>query len=137
MSNHSAILDDHLTFEWVLDYQIQLAMRYRYFVSIVMVTNGDGKIPIRRLLGQTVRACDQFFDLKEESAIVMPYTSQDEACVAVNRYKKKSHGAVDLHFSIVSYPADATTAATMLKTSKRLISKARQSGLSVVMKERR
>ena len=102
-----------------------------------MVSNGDGKIPIRRLLGQTVRACDQFFDLKEESAIVMPYTSQDDAYIAVNRYKKKCNDAVDLYFSIVSYPADATTATTMLKTSKRLISKARQSGLSVVMKERR
>ena len=102
-----------------------------------MVTNGDGKISISSLLGQTLRACDQFFDLKEESAIVMPYTALDEAYIAVNRYKKKCNGAVDLHFAIVSYPEDATTATNMLETANRLISKARQSGLSVVMKERR
>ena len=137
MSNRSAKFNDHLAFEWVLDHQVQLAMRYRYFISIIMVANGDGKISIRRLLGQTIRDCDRFFDLKEESAILMPHTSQDEACVAVDRYKEKCNDAVDLHFSIVSYPADATTATTMLKTSKRLISKARRSGLSVVMMERR
>ncbi len=136
MSNCSAKFNDHLTFEWVLDHQIQLAMRYRYFISIVMVTNGKGKISIRRLLGQTVRDCDLFFDLDEESAILMPHTSQDEAYVAVNRYKEKCNDAAAPHFSIVSYPADATTAATMLETSKRLISKARHSGLSIVMKEK-
>ena len=101
-----------------------------------MVTNGDGKISIRSLLGQTVRDCDRFFDLKEESAIVMAHTSQDEACIAVDRYKTRGNDAVDLHFSIVSYPADETTATTMLETAKRLISKARQSGISVVMKDK-
>lgn len=136
MSNSPAKFSDQLAFEWVLDCQIQLAMRYRYFMSIVMVTNNSGGISIRSLIGQTVRDCDLFFDLKEECAIVMPHTSRDEAYRAVNRYEKKCNGTFDLHFAIVSYPEDATTATTMLEAAKRLISKARESGFSVVVNER-
>lgn len=136
MSNGSATFNDHEAFEWLLDYQINLAMRYRHFMSIVMIANNDGDIPIRRLLGQTVRECDQFFDLKDESAIMMPYTSQNEACIAVDRFKETCDVAVDLRFSIVSYPSDATTSKTMLETAKHLLSQAKQSGFSVVTKEK-
>lgn len=104
-------------------------------MSIVMIANKDGDIPIRRLLDQTVRDCDQLFDLKDESAIMMPYTSQHEACMAVKRFKETCNVAVDLQFSVVSYPSDATTSTTMLETAKHLLSKAKRSGLSVVTKE--
>ena len=137
MWNSSATLNDDQGLKWQLEYQIRLALRYRHFVSLVMITNGYGNTDIRRLLGQTVRDCDRFFDLKDESAIVMPCTSQSEARIAVNRYKKTSDAAVDLKFSIVSYPSDATTSTTMLETAKQLMSRARRSGFSVVTKDGR
>jgi len=108
-------------------------MRYCHFTSLVMIANGDGHIAIRRLLGQTVRECDQFFDLDGESAIVMPFTSQKEASIAVSRYKKTCDDAVGLRFSIVSYPSDATTSKTMLDSAKQLMAKARRAGDSVAM----
>jgi len=100
-----------------------------------MITNGYGNTDIRRLLGQTVRDCDQFYVLTDESAILMPCTSQNEACIAVNRYKKTCDDAVNLTFSIVSYPSDATTPKTMLEAAKQLTLKARRSRPSAVMKE--
>ena len=78
--------------EWLLGYELRRAARHRYFVSVVLMAPREEKISMTQLLENTVRASDQFFTLKGESAVLMAYTSKYEARKAAERYQSRCNG---------------------------------------------
>lgn len=112
--------------EWLLGYQLRMATRHRYFVSLVMVAVCARRISVRLLLDETLRASDEFFDLEEGTAIVMAHTGMEEAQEAIARYKSRCNGEVDLRFSIVTYPGDMGAVPDMLMKARQRLAIAKQ-----------
>lgn len=127
------MLRGHEGLEWLLGYMFRLAARHRDYVSVVMVAPCEEKISVRRLLSDTVRESDMFFELGGRSAILMAYTGREEAHKAVKRYQARCNGEVDLRYSIASYPGDAGTVADILKTGEKRLEKAKRAGLGATI----
>ncbi len=103
-----------------LSYEQRLAARYRFFVSIVMISPLRRDLSVRQLLKDTVRDCDELYVLEEGIALLMPHTSLQDALTAVDRYKNQCEKKVDLRFSIASYPGDAASLNLLARAEDRL-----------------
>ena len=114
--------------EWLMEYQLRLATRYRFFVSLILVAPRDKKVNVNRLLEETLRDCDLLFDLQERSAILMSHTGVEEACKAVERYQSLCNGKIDLRFGLASFPDDARAVANMLETAEGCLAEAQRGG---------
>lgn len=103
-----------------LGYEQQLAARYRFFVSIVMISSLKKEVSVRQLLKNTLRSCDEMYVLDEGIALLMPHTSLNDALRAVDRFKEQCSEKVDLRFSIASYPGDAVSLNLLARAEDRL-----------------
>lgn len=119
--------------EWLLAYQLKLAARHRYFVSVVMVASDRRDINIKGLLQDSLRECDEFFDLQGRNAILMAHTGKDEAYEAVQRYLAQCNGEVDLRYSIVSYPSDGGAVGDIVAKGEQRLTLARRLGYGAVV----
>jgi len=122
-----------LKLEWLLGYELRGAARHRYFVSVVMMAPHDEKISMIQLLKNTVRASDQFFTVEGESAVLMAHTARDEARKAVERYRNRCNGEVDVRYSIASYPDDGGAVADILKTAEQRLIQAKRAGFGAIV----
>ena len=109
-----------MTLEELLDYEIRCSSRYRRFVSIVMVANGNGaNVDLKHLLGEHVRSSDSYFEFKNASAILMGETDINGSLQAVDRYKSNYSSEIDLRFAVASYPNDGQSTLEILDTLLR------------------
>ncbi len=106
--------------ETKLTYEQKLAARYRFFVSIVMISSLQRDLSVRQLLKDTLRDCDELYVLDEGIALLMPHTSLEDALTAVERYKNECKEKVDLRFSIASYPGDVASLNLLARAEDRL-----------------
>ena len=106
--------------EHKLTYEQKLAERYRFFVSIVMISTSRRDVSVRQLLKDTLRDCDELYVLDEGIALLMPHTSLSNALTAVDRYKSECQEKIDLRFSIASYPGDAASLNLLARAEDRL-----------------
>ena len=113
-------MPQRLELEHKLGYEQKLAARYRFFVSIVMISPLRRDLSVRQLLKDTLRGCDELYVLDEGIALLMPHTSLEDALMAVDRYKHKCEERVDLRFSIASYPGDAASGDLLARAEDRL-----------------
>lgn len=103
-----------------LKYEQKLAARYRFFVSIVMISTRQRDMSVRQLLKETLRECDELYVLDEGIAVLMPHTNLEDAMTAVDRYKRQCKEKVDLRFSIASYPSDVLSLNLLARAEDRL-----------------
>jgi hypothetical protein len=122
--------------EWLLDYELRSAVRYRRFVSVILVAYGDGngRRNPRGLIGDNLlRASDEFFELNGDCAIVMGETDRIGALAAIERLKRLCNGESDLRFAVISFPLDGHIARELLSTAHRRLDKARALGSGAVV----
>jgi len=98
----------------------KLAARYRYYVSVVMVTPGQSEVSIRGLIDDTLRDCDELFVVSDGVAILMPHTTLEDATRAVERFKSFCADRIDLRFSIATYPTDDAALDLLSRAKTRL-----------------
>jgi hypothetical protein len=102
-------MDEKEKLEWLLNYEINLASRYRHFLSLVFLTpTGDQGVDVESLLDSSLRDCDEFFHLEDSSAILMAHTGMPEAQEAIDRIKHMCNGTIDLRYSVSAYPEETT-----------------------------
>lgn len=110
---------------WLLEYELRSAERYRRFVSLVLMSRTNGSTQCKKLLEGTIRGSDEVFENQENAFILMAETDLSGALTAIERYKTKCDVAVDMRFSVASYPSDARAAETLLSIGHRRLSKAK------------
>jgi len=120
MHNDNGLSDFHR----LLAYELRCAERYRRFVSVVMITSGNGPVRYRQLLDGAIRDSDEFIEFDQAAAVLMAETDQAGALQAIERYKSKLNGAADLRFSLASFPKDARDARALFDTGRRRLAKA-------------
>ena len=104
--------------EQLLDYEICAAQRYRRFVSLVLMQSLNGDSPkFRGFLADTVRGCDQLFELADGNYIVMTETPQQGAMTAAKRCKQSFNEMfhdVRWRFGVATYPADGENSSQLI-----------------------
>ena len=101
---------------WLLEHEMRAATRYRRFVSLVMVTSGDGgfsdgTMPVAnengaRMLEGCIRTSDELFDMGSYATVVMTETDAPSAQAAVDRYLNVMNGKCDVRFAVGTFPGD-------------------------------
>lgn len=118
-------MEQRIELERQLTYEQRLATRYRYFVSVVMISTHHEEINVKQLLQETLRECDELYVLDGDVALLMPQTKIEDAYSAIERFKNICSDRIDLRFSIASYPADAATS-NLLSMAKERLAEARE-----------
>jgi len=127
-------MDEKEKLEWLLNYEINLASRYRNFLSLVFLTPTSGqRVDVEELLETSMRDCDEFFHLEDSSAILMAHTGMSEAQEAIDRIKLMCNGTIDMRYSVSSYPEETSVGEMMEAAVSRLhLAKSREYGAVVV-----
>jgi len=118
----------------VLHYELTCAERYRRFVSIVMVSYGQGDTPVRKVIAEKVRESDLLAEKNSHLIILMSETDSAGATTAIHRYKTQT-GEGDLRFSLVTFPNDSGTADSLMEAGERRLSAARADQPGAVVTE--
>ena len=114
-------------FEWLLDYELRAATRYRRFASLVFLGSYDGNVDLKALLASALRGSDEFFAFDPAAAVLMGDTDKEQAMGAITRYKSVAAG-VDLRFGVVTFPLDARHPADLHATGMTRLDVARRGG---------
>ena len=111
--------------EWMLDYEMRSAMRYRRFLSLVVIaTEEPGNL--HGFLRDTVRGSDEVFQLDSGAAVLMGETERSGALKAVERLQRATREMVPLRFAVNTFLFDGHTVAELLGTAQRRLEKARR-----------
>ena len=94
------------TLEWLLDYELKQSIRHRRFVSLVMLSANGNKKHLNRILKDIARETDPVFQLSDVIAVLMGETDTTGALRAVERYREMSQRAMDIKYSVASFPHD-------------------------------
>jgi hypothetical protein len=118
--------------EWMLEYHLLLARRYKRPLSLVMVES-RGTCSPKDLLKNTIRESDVYFQFNDSlGAIVMTETDTRGALTAIARYKAGAPHTEALRFSAgCSGPDEDQTASRFLSTVYRRLKRAQNSGTTV------
>jgi hypothetical protein len=119
--------------EWLLDYEMRSAARYRRFVSVVMVASASGIGNVGQLLKDYVRTSDEVFDLGAFTTVVMSETDSTGAQRAVERFKRTCSEKCDLRFAVGSYPGDGQYAPEFVTTVYRRLKEAQRGFAGMVI----
>ncbi len=119
--------------EWLLNYELRSAARYRRFSTLILVASAQGDADLEHLLEDNVRSCDELFPLESNAAILMAETDRAGAMVAVDRYKSMCSQEVDLRFAMASYPADSGDPDDLLDTAERRLTEAKKRQFGAVV----
>jgi len=113
--------------ESLLQYELNCAKRYRRFLSIIM-TGAVGIHTEMKEVWKTdeIRESDQFFDLEEGTAILMPETDGAGAITAINRCLEVLGPDYDLRFGVASFPFDAQSTEDLLRIAERRLQTAQK-----------
>ena len=105
--------------EWLLDYELKQSIRHRRFVSLVMLSaNGNSK-NLNKILKDIGRDTDPVFLLTDAIAVLMGETDTVGALRAVERYREMSEGAMDVQYSVASFPDDGRSPDDLIHKAHR------------------
>jgi len=116
-----------LDVERLLDYELNSSLRYRRFVSLVLLSDQLGPLKAS-LLENVIRRSDELFLLDGYAAILMSETGRVGALRAIERYKEAYLDNGDLRFVVTSYPKDGSDRETLLQTARRRLERVKASG---------
>jgi len=107
--------------KWLLDYELNQSIRYRRFLSLVMLApkNGDNRQRFRSILDDFVRCSDPIFSINGTLAIVMGETDKKGAVKAMERYQETINNVIEVRYSVATFPEDAKDAETLIHTAQR------------------
>lgn len=112
--------------EWLLDYELCLALRHQRNVSLVLMTDVKGELNLGVLEG-LIRRSDELFRLRHDAALLMSETSKGGALKAVERYREACLGQYELRFAVASFPNDGRLTGVLLNVAHRRLGRARAS----------
>ena len=94
----------------VLEYELACAERYRRFVSLVMVKEGEKGARLEHILADKVRDSDLLGEKDSNYLILMSETDRNGARSAISRYIDRDGEVHDFRFALVTYPNDSGSA---------------------------
>lgn len=109
--------------EWLLDYELGLALRYQRNVSLVLLTEARGRLHLGVLEG-IMRRSDELFRLRSDAAILMSDTTKSGALKAIERFETACLGQYDLRFAVASFPGDGRLTGALLNAVHRRLDRA-------------
>ncbi|MBE7558913.1 hypothetical protein HS125_08180 [bacterium] len=110
--------------EWMLDYEMRSAMRYRRFLSLVVVAT-ERPMDLQDFLKDYVRGSDEVFQLEQGAAILMGETERSGALKAVERLQRMATNNMGLRYAVNTFPFDGHTVTELIATAFRRLDKAR------------
>ncbi|MBC8458808.1 MAG: hypothetical protein H8D67_12515 [Deltaproteobacteria bacterium] len=121
--------------KWMLDYEISQSTRYRRFLSLVMLSSDWDSEKFHRILEGMLRSSDVFFTINGSFAVLMGETDMAEALNAVERYQRVISGAMDVQYSVATFPDDAKSTSELIDIAYRRLKTAHEldSGAVVTM----
>jgi len=112
--------------ERLLNYELRSSVRYRRFLSMVMVACTSSLGTRERLASnELLHDSDELFEIEGGYSIVMGETDKAGALTAVERLKSHWKEEGDLRFAVVSFPVDGHIAAELLTSAHRRLNKAK------------
>lgn len=114
-----------LDLEWLVDYELRCAARYRRFVSLVIVGTHEEHRDLKSLLGKTLRSSDELFDSESGTVILMTETDELALSKAIRRLQEACTFEMDLRFGAAFFPKDTHTATDLLSLAGRRFLRAR------------
>ena len=105
--------------EWLLDYELKQSIRHRRFVSLVMLSANGNTKNLNRILKDISRDTDPVFLLSDAIAVLMGETDTAGALRAVERYREMSEGAMDVQYSVASFPDDGRSPDDLIYMAQR------------------
>lgn len=118
------MIQNRAELERLLKHEHQLVKRYRYYLSVVLMASRGDQFNINELLSDTVRASDQFLALEEFNIVFMAHTGLDGAHKAVDRFRQRCNGGIELRYSIASYPGDVMSPAKIMAVAEQRLQEA-------------
>lgn len=126
-------LEDLALLEWLVDFELRGAARYRRFATLVMITAPESAVELIDFLADSIRGSDAVFHFESSAAILMGETDPSGAMAAVMRFKSRCDETIDLRFAVASYPSDGRDATTLLSALQRRRQEAVQGGFGAVV----
>jgi len=120
-------------FERLLTYELLLAARHRYFVTVVMIASRKGGIEVLPLLRETLRLSDGWLSEGGKSAVLMVHTTVDQARQAIDRFKARCGDLIDFRYAIAGYPQDAGVSSDLVSFCEIRLKDAMRAGFGAVV----
>jgi hypothetical protein len=119
----------------MLDYEVEASKRYRRFLSLVMMHVESTTEGLRTdnwlgtVHGEMFRSTDRVFPLDQDGTVVvlMGETGAKGALRAIERFQEQFGGALAVHSSVASYPADGLTSQDLFSVAQQRLVYAEQS----------
>jgi len=116
-----------MQFEWAVDYQIALASRHGFLVTVVAVGGGDGHtdpacaLPV---LKEAMRSSDVFFSAAGGGLILMSQTSDEEAAQATRRLQAWCGPGMNVLTGSATFPHESAHGQTLIQMAVRRLKRA-------------
>ncbi len=117
----------------VLEYELACAERYRRFVSLVMVKEGEKGAQLEHVLADKVRDSDLLAEKNSNYLILMSETDRNGARRAISRYVDRDGDVHDFRFALVTYPNDSGSAEALMEAAERRLVKAFEEGPGAIV----
>ncbi len=117
----------------VLEYELACAERYRRFVSLVMVKEGDSTTQLEQILADKVRDSDLLAEKNSNFLILMSETDRKGAQSAISRFVDRDGEVHDFRFALVTYPNDSGSAETLIQAAERRLMMAVDEGPGAIV----
>lgn len=121
--------------DWLLEYELRLAARYRQFFSFVLIRVDGDPDGLNKILSETFRGSDVCFREAHGLSVVMGETGGADAVQAIQRYDRTINGSMKVHYSVASYPSDGRTPAELRRVAQARLERARAQGPGAVVAE--
>ena len=117
----------------VLEYELACAERYRRFVSLVMVKEGEKGAQLEHILADKVRDSDLLAEKNSNFLILMSETDRNGARSAISRFVDRDGEVHDFRFALVTYPNDSGSAKALMEAAERRLMKASEEGPGAIV----
>ena len=118
---------------WLLDYELRSSARYRRFLSVVSVSYDNGQAGFKDVLSGAIRGSDEVVQFDHGASILMGDTDQAGALTAIERYRDRCDGIMDLRFGVAAYPGDGSDATTLLAIAENRVNEAKAGDAGAVV----
>jgi len=117
----------------VLEYELACAERYRRFVSLVMVKEGEKGAQLEHILADKVRDSDLLAEKNSNFLILMSETDRNGARSAISRFVDRDGEVHDFRFALVTYPNDSGSAEALMEAVERRLVMADEEGPGAIV----
>ena len=103
-----------------MDYELTQSARHRRFLSLVMISpKKSSEQLLTRILAGMIRHSDTYFSINGSVVVLMGETDGAGALMAVKRYQELINGAIDVRYSVTSFPDDVKETSKIINTAYR------------------